>query len=163
MGVREKQAPTFLSIGATFAGIGVCAWLLLMGESNPRKYTSHMAINHHNGYGRIYACSECHVPNGGFFLTPSCVTSSCHGELMPGKAEAEAIAHVLAYWQEREKKVEDPERVAKSYVVTHLGPDYANCATCHTEHTPAEYASKKLKIMAVLRDPSADLYASIFD
>ncbi|MBI1290311.1 hypothetical protein GC173_03595 [bacterium] len=147
MAVSEKIAPNAVSIIASLAGIGFCAFLFFEGESNPRLYTSHMAINHHSGYDRTYACRECHVPNGGFFLTPTCVTSSCHGELTPGTDQTSAVTHMLAYWKEH-GQFEKTETKALVYLKTHANYRLDECASCHSEHKPKEKAPEETKTVS---------------
>lgn len=135
MGVSEKLAPKALSVSATVLGVAVCGWLFFRGETNPRLYTSHMAINNHSGYGRTFACRECHVPGQGFFLTPTCITSSCHGELAPGRTQEEKIADMMAYWKDLGQS-HKTDRTALAYLTTHANYRIDECSSCHGEHVP---------------------------
>lgn len=140
MAVREKLVPRLMSVSAMLAAVAISGWLYVAGEKNPRAYTANMMINHHNGYGRTYACNECHVPGGGFILTPTCVTSSCHGELVKGVSTEDAIAILQAGWKEN-NKTDKTELTAKAYLKLHTSANYANCASCHSEHKPKEKAA----------------------
>jgi hypothetical protein len=140
MAVQEKLNPTYMSIVACVAALAVTGWLAVSGERHPRRYTSHMAINHHNGYGREYACRECHVPGGGFFLTPTCVTSSCHGELQPETNMEQGTAMLFAAWREAgvmtPSTEEEMAKRAEVYLKTHRKATYTECWDCHSEHQP---------------------------
>jgi len=158
MGVSEKRAPRVLSLSASLMGVAVCAFLFYRGEKDPRTFTSNMTINHHNGYDRTYACRECHVPEGGFFLTPTCVTSSCHGELQNGQPMEANVAHMLQYWAQHNKTGKS-ERTAISYLTTHANYRLDECASCHTEHKPHPPKEPKVETQALLLES----YRSIFN
>ena len=139
MAVSEKQVPKYLSYAAIAASVLACGLLWVAGSSNPRAYTSNMAVNHHASYGGALPCYACHVPQGGqlgMSTSLTCLTSGCHGELAPGIGRDEAIKQFAA--SEKISFRPDKQAVAENHVGNHANFNKWTCWECHTEHTKRE-------------------------
>jgi hypothetical protein len=144
MAVSEKQVPKYLSYAAIAASVIACGALWVAGSSNPRAYTSNMAVNHHATYGGALPCYACHVPQGGqlgMSTSLTCLTSGCHGELAPGVSRDEAINLFAA--SEKVSYRPDKQVVAENHVTNHANFNKWSCWECHTEHTTKETVAPK--------------------